>query len=446
MEDIWKMYEYSEDLVYVMDASSYEIVYMNKKARKFLKEYSSEGYEGKRCYELFQRFGRPCFMCTHRKFQPQKFFRWYYFNPVLGKYMLLKNIMLKNEGREYRVEIVYDVGSKRIHEDPDAWYENLDMMVNNAVGIALEKSSPDETISCFLEQIGYILYADQCCVFEFNSESEIDGAYEWLKEGASSRKDYFRNIPANLRQACYEQLQKYQNIMIGHIEEIRDTHKEAYDYLRGADILSLVLVPLYHENQIIGFYGIANAPEELLMKATSFLHIMKHFIAIALDHRNLIEKLKLLSYRDQLTRLGNRHLLAEYVDGLNAAFALGILFCDINQLKWVNDHRGHKEGDALIIRAADCLREIFGEYGLFRLGGDELLALCPELEEKDFQEKARRLQELAAKNKVSFSVGTCWTAKAGRADNIERLISYAETKMYEDKQIYYQTTGADRRR
>ena len=83
-----------------------------------------------------------------------------------------------------------------------------------------------------------------------------------------------------------------------------------------------------------------------------------------------------MSYKDQLTKLGNRFAMEKYINEIDTEKSIGVVYCDITGLKRVNDSMGHEAGDQLILRACDSLKKAFGEYGLFRIGGDELLALC----------------------------------------------------------------------
>ena len=103
---------------------------------------------------------------------------------------------------------------------------------------------------------------------------------------------------------------------------------------------------------------------------------MGHFIVSSMKRRNLLSQLKTLSFTDSLTRLGNRYAMNTYIVNNNGNKSIGVVYCDITGLKRVNDNYGHSQGDALIIRAADAIRSVFEGYGMFRIGGDEMLAIC----------------------------------------------------------------------
>ena len=94
--------------------------------------------------------------------------------------------------------------------------------------------------------------------------------------------------------------------------------------LKRQDIHSLVVVPLYIDGKIIGFYGVDNPPGRYLDYAQNMLQIMGHFITGSLKRRNLVKQLQDLSYHDQLTRLGNRHALDEYISGICREESIGV--------------------------------------------------------------------------------------------------------------------------
>ena len=151
-----------------------------------------------------------------------------------------------------------------------------------------------------------------------------------------------------------------------------------------------------------------------------------------------------MSYRDQLTQLGNRFAMVDYVSGVCPDESIGVVYCDITGLKRVNDTQGHEAGDRLILRACDSLKQVFGACGLFRIGGDELLALCPGITEDALTKKVDALKRVMPEYEVVMAVGAVWRpdSKAG----IDQLLSEADRRMYDDKAAYYSASrDLDRR-
>lgn len=123
---------------------------------------------------------------------------------------------------------------------------------------------------------------------------------------------------------------------------------------------------------------------------------------------------------------------------------IGVVYCDITGLKNINDTKGHKAGDELIVRACESLKRVFVGAGLFRVGGDELLALYSQIEDETLAKKVEMLRADLCEHDVVMAIGAdC--RKDGRA-NIDRLLSTAEKRMYEDKAAYYKKIGVDRRK
>ncbi|MDE5716134.1 MAG: diguanylate cyclase, partial [Lachnospiraceae bacterium] len=117
----------------------------------------------------------------------------------------------------------------------------------------------------------------------------------------------------------------------------------------------------------------------------------------------------------------------------------------ITGLKRVNDAEGHAAGDRLILASCACMKTAFGDsYKLFRIGGDELLAICVGIGETDFRERVKTLKKIMAESSVNMAVGADW--RSTNTDGISAVLAAAEAQMYEDKADYYRKAGIDRRR
>ena len=152
-----------------------------------------------------------------------------------------------------------------------------------------------------------------------------------------------------------------------------------------------------------------------------------------------------MSYLDQLTQIGNRHALWEYIDKTQSKdISIGIIYCDITGLKWVNDNEGHEAGDRLILSACECMKKALHGYELFRLGGDELLAVCTRISEAELHESVKQLTGSMNEYAVVLAVGAAW--KSDCTEGISGIMAEAENLMYKDKAAYYAATGIERRR
>ncbi len=149
----------------------------------------------------------------------------------------------------------------------------------------------------------------------------------------------------------------------------------------------------------------------------------------------------LLSQWDILTGLYNRNMFekirASATDGCDASLAC--IYIDVNGLHELNNSEGHDEGDVMLIKAASALKSVFGSECSYRIGGDEFVALLPDIPEKNVMEKVNTLRSITGKEGINISIGVSFTSKDDR--DTYTLIKTAEKKMYEEKERYYEMTG-----
>ena len=154
------------------------------------------------------------------------------------------------------------------------------------------------------------------------------------------------------------------------------------------------------------------------------------------DQKKAEDKIKLMSYHDQLTGLYNRHYFALCEQELKEIPVLSVIMTDINVLKLLNDTYGHQAGDELLIEYAKILKKSFENGDLiFRWGGDEFVVILKNIEEDNSWELCNRLIKNCEKTYVrdiplSVSVGV---ASKLKGENLYKALTQAEDMMYRHK-------------
>jgi len=191
-----------------------------------------------------------------------------------------------------------------------------------------------------------------------------------------------------------------------------------------------------------------NTDDDDLCYVLSFLDITKRV--------RLEKKLTELSLRDSLTGLYNRRgfmtLGKQLLDSsLRKQPEIGLLYIDIDYLKLINDEFGHSVGDRALETTARILKESFRDSDIIaRLGGDEFVVLFLDTADftvKSIRERLDRNLKIAVENKslpfkLSMSIGYYSTVLCYQTQ-IGRLLSSADTLMYEDKAIRRSSISED---
>lgn len=444
MEKIWEFFENINEYVYVADMDTYELVYMNKKTLATYGYTSLEQIVGKKCYEVLQGCSEACTICNNTKLMPKQFREWEYYNPYLKKSFAIKDSMIQEGEKRYRIELAIESGITGVQGGHVQDYLELEMFVNEGMRLALRAATPDQSLDVILEYLGRALNGERTYIFERNASGGDDNTYEWVAMGVKPQKEILQNLPAEVCANWYQSFRENRNIIIEDLEDIREKDPLQYENLKRQDIYSLVVVPLYDDGVVIGFYGVDNPPGKSLDYTSNMLQIMGHFIVSSLKRRNLMRQLEKMSYSDQLTGLGNRYAVERFVRNMDKRESIGVLYCDITGLKRVNDTEGHEAGDQLILRARDLLMHFWKAYEVFRIGGDEMLILASGIQQATFQEEVCWMKEHMQEYKVAVAVGAVW--KPDGTDSIDQMLTESERLMYEDKARYYKQMGLDRRR
>jgi diguanylate cyclase (GGDEF)-like protein len=301
--------------------------------------------------------------------------------------------------------------------------------------IAMSFSSADEGLENLLEYLGVILKCESVHIFEDINNLYFKNTYEWCLKENFSKKESLREINHSYIDKCLKRFREKRNIIIKDIENAKKFDNKLYKYLKDNHIHTLVACPLIDNNKVIGILAVINPPIELIDNIASLFQIMSYFIVLILNRRTLMKQLEKLSYYDQLTGFGNRHAMNKFVDSLNEDDSLGLVYCDVTGLKKINDTLGHKAGDAVLIRTCQCLKETFKDNYMFRLGGDEFLVICPQIEEEKLLYQVDILKENMKNYNVVLAVGSVFSEKS--SVDFDKLLSIADKKMYEDKRRYY---------
>jgi len=263
----------------------------------------------------------------------------------------------------------------------------------------------------------------------------------------------------------------YVHDLDGNVLDVNDAALNLLGYTRN-EVLSLNITSLIDKKQLFMAFktineikerGSQKSPRQFMLRKKNGEEIWLETDAcliyrnekpyavqgIALDitgRKRLEGELRRLSLIDSLTGLYNRRGFFMHAEHLMKIVSrtknrLTLVFADVDDLKSVNDSRGHSDGDKLLVETATFLKTVFRESDIIaRIGGDEFVVLVLENSDAD---EASGLVRLAAnldafnasRNSVaplSISVGAaCY--QSDQHGSIDELLAQADTLMYKQK-------------
>lgn len=145
----------------------------------------------------------------------------------------------------------------------------------------------------------------------------------------------------------------------------------------GAGVLR---VPVQRDEAIVALLYIAReSPRPLARDTWEIMTIFANYLGVAMTNAELYRTLEERATHDSLTSLANRSVIAAHLEQALAQPStshVGLLFCDLDGFKSVNDRLGHETGDELLQLVAARLRQRVRPTDLLaRFGGDEFVVI-----------------------------------------------------------------------
>ncbi|HAU31191.1 MAG TPA: hypothetical protein DCW46_02690 [Desulfotomaculum sp.] len=153
------------------------------------------------------------------------------------------------------------------------------------------------------------------------------------------------------------------------------------------------------------------------------------------------ERLTYLSMHDSLTGLYNRAYFEEEMRRLEEGrhSSVGMIICDVDGLKLINDTFGHSTGDGLLVAAAGVIKNPFRTGDMVsRIGGDEFAVLLPDCDRQQVESACRRIafnvkryNEKHPELPLSISMG--FAVRKGTSVSMLDLFKEADDNMSREK-------------
>ncbi len=307
----------------------------------------------------------------------------------------------------------------------------------------------NENINRAIETLRNALNADYISIYKEN-----DGAY---KDHIEVKKEKV-NIDRILLQ---NKVNDYKNLI---------ETKDYFTFPKNINTDSLFSSSIFihyslgNNKYILGIYGI----KENSFNIENNIDILNKILSLLIKKMELYDEMKKLVYEDALTGLENRYQFNKKIKEINNSnkkyvFAIFDLF----RLKYVNDNFSHELGDKYIQESAKIIKKYFPKYitvnqdsisrkektgiSLYRIGGDEFVAISDSENYETFKNKAQKASlevenlDIALSNNIPLGLNYGIAQRLSLESGKELYIN-ADLQLQDNKREKYLTLGLDRRK
>ncbi len=159
------------------------------------------------------------------------------------------------------------------------------------------------------------------------------------------------------------------------------------------------------------------------------------------EQKKNLKSAEMMARSDALTGVKNRTAFSEAIETINqdteagAVDHYGVVMCDINDLKKINDTTGHAFGNEAIQSASRLICDVYKHSPVFRIGGDEFVII---LKGADYENRDQLLKALMHEAEVNQQLRTGPVMAAGmsvyeKGDKFSEVLERADILMYENK-------------
>ncbi|MCR5416841.1 MAG: diguanylate cyclase [Pseudobutyrivibrio sp.] len=337
----------------------------------------------------------------------------------------------------YCAYIIHDVTAEQRKEKTRLVQDKTNKMI---IKCAKDITSNDfkKGIKLVLKNIGEAINADRVFMVECTDDRQAGDFYFWTHKNTGT------GLPTEKEFARFDFFTMWDKQLNGeNIFIMKDTapieakNKEVYDSIIAGNVSRYIISTLVEKGRTVGYILAENYDLDVDFDIKNVFETTSMFIASEMVNYKLTQEMTYLSHHDVLTGLGNRYsLTATQKMLLKMKVPVGVCYCDINGLKEVNDKKGHQDGDDLIKLGGEIFANVFREKFCYRIGGDEFIAVIPEMKKEKFEALVDKLEEkLEKKTKdISMAVGWTWVEDS---KEIEEAIRKADIQMYKNKADYY---------
>lgn len=326
----------------------------------------------------------------------------------------------------------------RIPEPPDASVGVL----NAAFEAAMSASNPGAGATALLEVLGKQFHAQRAYIYQLPpGGTEFLCSHEWCAGGVEPMTDVTHGLTMGMAARWFGDGQRRSILAIRDARQVAQVSPEYAALFNARDMRTQVLGKLMRGTRPMGTLGFDDPAPELFDELCSLMYPICAFATSTVNTQTLLGRMNMVGMVDKLTGAGTRIAFYQKVEHLPSDVPVGMAYLDIAGLQSVNDVRGHAAGDELLVAVRQALITEFQDDQVFRMGGDEFLAMGFGMDERTFCDAVDRVRSRLKDFSSYVAVGTGWQSQFGI--DYDALVKHAWLACVNDK-LEWERGGGER--
>ena len=303
--------------------------------------------------------------------------------------------------------------------------------LNRAIERAFEQSEGDNNIADLLACMGEEMGCMRISIFEENAEGTCDNTYEWCAPGVVRERILLQHIAVARFDSWHDRLIQRETIVVRKLEDIRVSDPDVYNLFVEQGIHSALVTLLAFHGKNFGFCILEDPDVQVMDDKDLIMPGIRYILSSMIYSRNLVAKLKRLSYIDTLTGVGNRVSLHEYLEMVDRAKSFSVISVDVIGWDKGNGKMPYLEKEQSLMRAGEVLTNLFDSEHVFRVATGEFIIIENGISKAAFETDVRTIRGLFREHNLLAVVAGEWQDQA--PGSIDALIHEAHMKAEEEK-------------